>query len=59
MARYKIFKDGQTRIVVTTNLFEYGMSIANADIIFNYDMPENTDIYLRRVCLKKKFFFIN
>ncbi|CAF1497706.1 unnamed protein product [Rotaria sordida] len=49
LAHYKKFKEGQTRIVVATKLFECGMNVARANIVFNYDMPENTDTYLDRI----------
>ncbi|CAF1291601.1 unnamed protein product [Rotaria sp. Silwood1] len=49
LAHYKKFKEGQTRIVVATKLFECGMNVARANIVFNYDMPENTDTYLERM----------
>ena len=50
LARYKEFKDFQTRILVATNLFGRGMDIERVNIVFNYDMPESTDTYLHRVC---------
>ena len=56
MARYKEFKEFQTRILVATNLFGRGMDIERVNIVFNYDMPEDTDTYLHRVCLKKILF---
>ncbi|CAF3422277.1 unnamed protein product, partial [Rotaria sp. Silwood2] len=42
LALYKEFKEFQTRILVATNLFE------RVNIVFNYDMPEDTDTYLHR-----------
>jgi len=50
LARYKEFKEFQTRILVATNLFGRGMDIERVNIVFNYDMPEDTDTYLHRVC---------
>jgi ATP-dependent RNA helicase UAP56/SUB2 len=61
LARYKEFKEFQTRILVATNLFGRGMDIERVNIVFNYDMPEDTDTYLHRVCRKNKilvFLFI-
>lgn len=49
LARYKEFKEFQTRILVATNLFGRGMDIERVNIVFNYDMPEDTDTYLHRV----------
>ncbi len=59
MARYKEFKEFQTRILVATNLFGRGMDIERVNIVFNYDMPEDTDTYLHRVCLTTDFSFVS
>ncbi len=55
LARYKEFKEFQTRILVATNLFGRGMDIERVNIVFNYDMPEDTDTYLHRVCRENVF----
>ena len=49
MARYQAFKTFQKRILVATNLFGRGMDIERVNIVFNYDMPEDSDTYLHRV----------
>jgi ATP-dependent RNA helicase UAP56/SUB2 len=43
------------RILVATNLFGRGMDIERVNIVFNYDMPENTDTYLHRVARAGRF----
>ena len=35
--------------MVATDLFGRGMDIERVNIVFNYDMPENSDTYLHRV----------
>lgn len=52
LSRYQQFKDFQRRILVATNLFGRGMDIERVNIVFNYDMPEDSDTYLHRVRLK-------
>jgi len=37
---------------VATNLFGRGMDIERVNIVFNYDMPEDSDTYLHRVCIR-------
>ncbi|CAF3871754.1 unnamed protein product, partial [Rotaria sp. Silwood1] len=49
LARCKEFKECQKRILVATNSFERDMGIDRVNIVFNYDMPEDTDTYLRQV----------
>ena len=50
LSRYKQFKDFSKRMLVATNLFGRGMDIERVNIVFNYDMPEDSDTYLHRVC---------
>ena len=50
LSKYQQFKDFQKRILVATNLFGRGMDIERVNIVFNYDMPEDSDTYLHRVC---------
>lgn len=49
LERYQSFKNFEKRIMVATNLFGRGMDIERVNIVFNYDMPENSDTYLHRV----------
>ena len=55
MSRYQQFKDFQKRILVATNLFGRGMDIERVNIVFNYDMPEDSDTYLHRVARAGRF----
>lgn len=49
LERYQAFKNFQKRLLVATNLFGRGMDIERVNIVFNYDMPEDSDTYLHRV----------
>ncbi|XP_037957518.1 ATP-dependent RNA helicase WM6-like [Teleopsis dalmanni] len=53
--RYQQFKDFQKRILVATNLFGRGMDIERVNIVFNYDMSEDSDTYLHRVARAGRF----
>ncbi|VDI79215.1 ATP-dependent RNA helicase UAP56/SUB2 [Mytilus galloprovincialis] len=55
LSRYQSFKDFQKRILVATNLFGRGMDIERVNIVFNYDMPEDSDTYLHRVARAGRF----
>ena len=48
--RYKKFKDFRARIMVATNIFGRGIDIERVNVVINYDMPEDPDTYLHRVC---------
>ncbi|XP_022889693.1 DEAD-box ATP-dependent RNA helicase 56-like [Olea europaea var. sylvestris] len=47
--RYKIFKEGLKRILVSTDLFGRGIDMERINIVINYDMPDSADTYLHRV----------
>jgi len=55
LKRYQAFKNFQKRILVATNLFGRGMDIERVNIVFNYDMPEDSDTYLHRVARAGRF----
>jgi ATP-dependent RNA helicase UAP56/SUB2 len=43
------------RILVATHWVGRGMAIERVNIVFNYDMPENSDRYLDRVAYAGRF----
>jgi len=47
--RLKMFKEFYKRILVTTDLFGRGMDVERVNIVINYDMPQDSDMYLHRV----------
>merc|ERR1719201_2163168 len=49
IARYKSFKEFQSRIMVATDLFGRGIDIEKVNIVINYDMSPDSDTYLHRV----------
>ncbi|XP_006900875.1 PREDICTED: ATP-dependent RNA helicase DDX39A, partial [Elephantulus edwardii] len=55
LSRYQQFKDFRRRLLVATNLFGRGMDIERVNIVFNYDMPEDSDTYLHRVARAGRF----
>jgi ATP-dependent RNA helicase UAP56/SUB2 len=55
LQKYLQFKTFEKRILVATNLFGRGMDIERVNIVFNYDMPEDSDTYLHRVARAGRF----
>ncbi|KAM3187322.1 Spliceosome RNA helicase ddx39b [Hymenolepis weldensis] len=55
LERYQAFKNFNKRLLVATNLFGRGMDIERVNIVFNYDMPEDSDTYLHRVARAGRF----
>ena len=52
---FSALQDFSKRILVATNLFGRGMDIERVNIVFNYDMPEDSDTYLHRVARAGRF----
>jgi len=49
ISRFQKFKDFETRILVSTDLFGRGIDIERVNIVINYDFPKQSDQYLHRV----------
>jgi ATP-dependent RNA helicase UAP56/SUB2 len=47
--RYRAFKDFESRILVSTDLFGRGVDVERVNVVINYDMPADSDQYLHRV----------
>lgn len=47
--RYNEFKSFKYRIMVATDIFGRGIDIEKINVVFNYDMPTDSDSYLHRV----------
>jgi ATP-dependent RNA helicase UAP56/SUB2 len=55
LEKYQQFKNFDKRILVSTNLFGRGIDIERVNVVLNYDMPDNTDVYLHRVARAGRF----
>jgi len=51
----KDFRDGTTRILVSTDLLSRGIDIQQVSIVINYDLPNNKDLYLHRIGRSGRF----
>jgi len=49
MKKYEMFKKGEKRIMVVTNVQSRGVDFERVNLVFNYDMAESSDTYLHRV----------
>ena len=47
--RYTDFKAFKHRIMVSTDIFGRGIDIEKINVVFNFDMPSDSDSYLHRV----------
>jgi len=55
LQRYNLFKEGKSRILVSTDIFARGVDFERVNIVVNYDMPSNADQYLHRVGRSGRF----
>jgi superfamily II DNA/RNA helicase len=45
----KEFRDGKTRILLTTDLLARGIDIPDVNLVINYDLPETKETYIHRI----------
>lgn len=45
----KDFRDGKTRILLTTDLLARGIDIPQVNLVINYDIPSNKETYIHRI----------
>ncbi|CDW91565.1 atp-dependent rna [Stylonychia lemnae] len=52
---YHDFKNGETRCLVSTDLFTRGIDIMSVNVVINFDFPKNTETYLHRIGRSGRF----
>lgn len=52
---YHDFKNGETRCLVSTDLFTRGIDIQSVNVVINFDFPKNSETYLHRVGRSGRF----
>jgi superfamily II DNA/RNA helicase len=45
----KDFRNGKTRILITTDLLSRGIDIPHVNLVINYDLPPNKETYIHRI----------
>jgi ATP-dependent RNA helicase UAP56/SUB2 len=46
---YNEFKEGKYRVMVSTDVLGRGIDIEKINVVFNYDMPTESNQYMHRV----------
>jgi len=49
LAKFSEFCQCKSRVMVVTDLFGRGIDVAKVNVVFNFDMPSDSDTYLHRV----------
>jgi translation initiation factor 4A len=51
----KSFRDGDTRILISTDLLSRGIDVQQVSVVINYDIPTNVENYLHRIGRSGRF----
>ena len=49
------FRDGTTRILISTDVLSRGIDVQQVSLVINYDIPKDTDTYLHRIGRSGRF----
>ena len=49
------FRDGKTRVLITTDLLSRGIDVQSVSLVINYDMPQRFETYLHRIGRSGRF----
>jgi len=52
---YEQFKKYEKRILVSTDIFARGIDFERVNMVINYDMPMQADVYLHRIARAGRF----
>lgn len=45
----KAFRDGESRVLITTDIWSRGIDVSQVSLVINYDLPENREKYIHRI----------
>lgn len=51
----KSFRDGQSRVLITTDLLARGIDVQQVSVVINYDFPQEKENYLHRIGRSGRF----
>ncbi|KAG6397203.1 hypothetical protein SASPL_143369 [Salvia splendens] len=43
------FRSGQTRVLITTDVWARGLDVQQVSLVINYDLPNNRELYIHRI----------
>jgi len=49
------FRDGQTRVLITTDVWARGIDVQQVSLVINYDLPNNRELYIHRIGRSGRF----
>ncbi|KAL7150592.1 hypothetical protein ABFS83_05G123700 [Erythranthe nasuta] len=49
------FRSGQTRVLITTDVWARGLDVQQVSLVINYDIPNNRELYIHRIGRSGRF----
>ncbi|KAF4402988.1 hypothetical protein G4B88_010440 [Cannabis sativa] len=49
------FRDGTTRVLITTDVWARGLDVQQVSLVINYDLPNNRELYIHRIGRSGRF----
>ncbi|KAK9171659.1 DEAD/DEAH box helicase family protein [Cryptosporidium meleagridis] len=49
------FREGKTRVLITTDLWGRGIDVQQVNLVVNYDLPNNKELYIHRIGRSGRF----
>ncbi|TYJ47808.1 hypothetical protein E1A91_A01G016900v1 [Gossypium mustelinum] len=49
------FRDGATRVLITTDVWARGLDVQQVSLVINYDLPNNRELYIHRIGRSGRF----
>eukprot|EP00998_Keelungia_sp_KM082_P005476 NODE_1799_length_1211_cov_105.483395_g1784_i0.p1 GENE.NODE_1799_length_1211_cov_105.483395_g1784_i0~~NODE_1799_length_1211_cov_105.483395_g1784_i0.p1 ORF type:complete len:322 (+),score=86.52 NODE_1799_length_1211_cov_105.483395_g1784_i0:51-1016(+) len=43
------FRDGESRVLITTDVWSRGLDVAQVSLVINYDLPNSRELYIHRI----------
>ncbi|XP_046849537.1 eukaryotic initiation factor 4A-III [Xenia sp. Carnegie-2017] len=51
----KEFRSGQSRVLISTDVWARGLDVAQVSLVINYDLPNNRELYIHRIGRSGRF----
>lgn len=49
------FRSGQSRVLITTDVWARGIDVQQVSLVINYDLPNNRELYIHRIGRSGRF----
>jgi len=49
------FRSGESRVLITTDLWARGIDVQQVSLVINYDLPNNRELYIHRIGRSGRF----